>query len=101
MDRKRSESGERGGGPEREGRRAVSGGKRAQLMMKEGHVGVRARPCVFITGASTTCACTRRGGEGGSRAGEVREEGGRGGRRGGGAESTSEERVIAIANTQK
>lgn len=42
MDRKRSES-RRGRGPEREGRRAVSGGKRAQLMMKEGHVGVRAR----------------------------------------------------------
>lgn len=41
MDRKRSKSRE-GRGREREGRRAVSGGERAQLMMKPGRVGVRA-----------------------------------------------------------
>lgn len=40
MGRKRSESRE-GRGPEREGRRAVSGGERAQLMMKQRRVGVR------------------------------------------------------------
>lgn len=41
MDRKRSKSRE-GRGREKEGRRAVSGGERAQLMMKQGRVGVRA-----------------------------------------------------------
>lgn len=40
MDRKRSKSRE-GRGRERGGRRAVSGGERAQLMMKQGRVGVR------------------------------------------------------------
>lgn len=40
MDRKRSESRE-GRGREREGRRDVTGGERAQLMMKQGRVGVR------------------------------------------------------------
>lgn len=43
MDRKRSKSSEREGrGRESKGRRAVSGGERAQLMMKRGRVGVRA-----------------------------------------------------------
>lgn len=49
MDRKRSESRE-GRGREREGRRAVSGGERAQLMMKQGRVGVRAH-CAFSSPA--------------------------------------------------
>lgn len=40
MDRKRSES-RKGRGLEREGRRAVSGGERAQLMMKQRRVEVR------------------------------------------------------------
>lgn len=36
----------RGGGQEREERKAVSGGERAQLMMKQGRAGVRAH-CTF------------------------------------------------------
>lgn len=41
----------------------MSGGERAQLMMKQGRAGVRAHRTFFIAG--TTCACTRHGGEGG------------------------------------
>lgn len=40
----------RGGGREREGKRAVSGGERAQLMMKQGRAGVRAH-CTFSSSA--------------------------------------------------
>lgn len=40
----------------------MSGGERAQLMMKQGRAGVRAHCTFFIAG--TTCACTRHGGEG-------------------------------------
>lgn len=52
MDRKRSRSWEGGGGGlrEREGKRAVSGGERAQLMMKQGRAGVRAH-CTFSSSA--------------------------------------------------
>lgn len=50
----------RGGGREREGRRAVSGGERAQLMMKQGRAGVRAH-CTF---SSSTRRAHAQGGVG-------------------------------------